>query len=121
MYCSFPYYENRPHLPVVLHFGNKNLRFLPILDTGADYCVFTIFDALRLGLDWKTGEKTELSNADGSIFEAWKLYLPMSIEGYEMKVKICFVDNSYCQMPLLGRFDVFKHFRSSLMKKSIWS
>jgi len=117
MRCTFPYFEDRPHIPIILHYRDQALRFLPLLDTGADFCVFSKFDAMRLGLDWKTGERAELSNADGSTFEAWKVYLPMSIEGYDMKVKVCFVDNPHCPMPLLGRTDVFKNFQITIDEK----
>ena len=77
MRCEFPYFEDRPHVPIILEFAGKRCRFIPLLDSGADYSVFSQSDAMRLGLDWSKGEPITFKNADGSSFEA-KMFRPFS-------------------------------------------
>jgi hypothetical protein len=110
MHCKFPYFEDRPHVPLALEWRGKRARFIPLLDTGADFSVFYKSDAIWLGLDWESGKTVDLDNADGSSFQAKKFHLTLDIEGYKFKANICFVDNHRSSMPLLGRADVFKHF-----------
>lgn len=110
MRCKFPYFEDRPHIPLVLEYEGKRARFLPLLDTGADFSVFYKADALRLGLDWEKGIAMDLDNADGSPFRAKQFTLKIEIEGYAFNGKMCFVDSKKSAMPLLGRRDIFKHF-----------
>ena len=70
MRYKFPYFEDRPHIPVALEAKGKRARFLPLLDSGADFSIFYKSDAYRLGLDWETGKDIVLNNADNSNFHA---------------------------------------------------
>ncbi len=110
MQCKFPYFEQRPHIPLILEHQGKRIRVLPLLDTGADFSIFYKPDAIRLGLNWKRGKKIELANADGSSFKAKEFTLTVVIENYEFKARICFCDNNSFAMPLLGRRDIFNKF-----------
>lgn len=114
MRCKFPYFEDRPHIPIKIVYKRKTTRFLPLLDSGADFSVFHKTDALRIGVDWEKGEVIELENADGSSFKARQFRLNLEIEGYKFKARICFVDSKKVSMPLLGRRDIFKHFTISI-------
>lgn len=60
MHYEFPYFEGRPHIPIILHYKNNSVRFLPLLDTGADYSVFYKADAVRLGIDLNKGKEISL-------------------------------------------------------------
>ena len=115
MHCKFPY--DRPHIPVTIEYNGNRVKFLPLLDSGADYSVFYKSDALRLGLDWNKGESIIFNNADGSTFTAKKFLLPIEIKGETFKTIICFVENKESYMPLLGRKDIFNHFYITLCEK----
>lgn len=110
MLYRFPYFEDRPHIPITLIGPEKSIRYLPLLDSGADFTTLSRNDALFLGLKWDLGESVEFSNADGSTFDARLFKLPLIIEGLEMRVRVCFLDRRHSTMPLLGRSDVFRHF-----------
>ena len=117
MHYKFPYFEDRPHIPVALEFGGKKARFLPLLDSGADFSIFYKSDAVRLGLKWNDGKKVELSNADGSTFKAREFNIKVGIENKNFKAKICFINNKKHSIPLLGRKDIFKHFKITINEK----
>ena len=110
MQCKFPYFEDRPHIPVVVEYNKKRTRFLPLLDSGADFSIFYKSDAYRIGLDWSKGKDIVLNNADNSDFHAKQFKLNMEIEGINFQAKICFIDNKATSMPLLGRLGVFNEF-----------
>ena len=110
MHCEFPYFEDRPHIPVTLEKNGKRARFIPLLDSGADYSVFSQADAMRLGLDWSDGREINFSNADGTFFTAKVFELVVDIEGFKFPARICFVADSPTSIPLLGRLDIFQHF-----------
>ena len=117
MLCKLPYFEDRPHVPIVIKYKGKRTRFLPLLDSGADFSVFYKADAARIGLDWSKGKNVELTNADGSSFKAKQFDLILEIEGYSFRSKICFIDNKLSSMPLLGRTDVFDKFKITIFEK----
>ncbi len=114
MQCKFPYFEDRPHVPVAIEFGSKRARFLPLFDTGADYSLFSYSDALRLGLNLNDGVVLNFSNADGSEFKASKFELTFDIEGFIFKAPVCFAQDERFTMPVLGRRGVFAHFLITL-------
>jgi hypothetical protein len=111
MRCKFPYFEDRPHIPITVEHKGKITRFLPLLDSGADFSVFHKTDALRIGLDWSKGEQIKLENADGTSFKAKQFRLNLTIESYTFRARLCFVGNKVPSMPLMGRKDIFKHFK----------
>ena len=114
MLYHFPYYEDRPHIPLILEHKGKGVRFLPLLDSGADFSIFPKLDAYRLNLDWDKGEKRSLVNSDGSSFEARQFSLNTDVEGTQFKMRICFLDGKQCPIPVLGRTDFFRHFRITI-------
>lgn len=114
MRFKFPYFEGRPHIPVKFICRGKSTRFLPLLDSGADFSVFYKSDAMRIGLDWKKGKKVNLENADGTSFKARQFNLEMAIEEYTFKARICFLDENKSSIPLLGRKDIFEHFKITI-------
>lgn len=110
MQYKFPYFEDRPHIPIYLGAGEYKTRYLPLLDTGADFTTLCKHDAGVLGLDWDKGEEISLDNADGTEFKARMFTLPLEIEDLTFRSRICFIDTNTFSMPLLGRRDFFHHF-----------
>lgn len=117
MYCKFPYFKGRPHIPLTIESTHERKRFLPVLDSGADFSVFYKSDALRLGLNWEEGESIQLLNADETVFWAKQFLLTVNIEGHQIPTKISFVDSNKTGTPLLGRHNVFKQFKILINEK----
>ncbi|MBU0981873.1 retropepsin-like domain-containing protein [Patescibacteria group bacterium] len=118
MSYKFPYFEDRPHVPVAIEYKGERVRFIPLLDSGADHSVLSRSDAMRIGLDWTKGKTILLSNADDSNFRAKQFSLNVDIEGHKFRAKFCFADNKIASMPLLGRKDVFKEFKITIDERS---
>jgi hypothetical protein len=118
MHTKLPYFKERPHIPLKLGWQDREAHFIPLLDTGADFSVFHKSDALWLGIDWSKGKEMELSNADGSSFYGRQFNLTVDIEGYKLPARICFTENTHYDMPLLGRADIFQHFRITVDEKA---
>lgn len=69
------------------------MRLLPLLDSGADFCVFSKRDAIRIGLDWEQGQNICLEDAGGESFIAKQFLLDLEIEKFEFRARVCFIDN----------------------------
>jgi len=118
MCFEFPYFEDRPHVPVSLINGTQRIRVLPLLDSGADFSIFYKSDAIRLGLDWESGDETTFNNADGNSFLVKKFKISIEIEGVVIfPAEIFFMENAKNSMPLLGRKGVFEHFEIVIREK----
>jgi hypothetical protein len=114
----FPYYKGRPHIPLVLEYGNRQERSLPLLDTGADFSIFHRSVSDSLGLDPAQGTLRQFNNADGSIFEVCEFRLSVEIAGARFPARICFADQSaLAEFPLLGRLDIFEKFRVTVCEQ----
>jgi hypothetical protein len=110
MHCTFPYFEDRPHIPLVVEYKGKPIRFLPLLDSGADFSIFYRVHANELGINWTEGEDIHLVNADGSSFHAKQFRMKIFIEGFPVFARLCFVDKVFNCTPVLGRRDIFHNF-----------
>lgn len=109
---KYPYFQGRPHLPLILEYGNNHERFLPLLDSGADVSIFHRSALSILGLDWDQGVPRNYDNADGSSFIAREFILSVEIGGIRFPARISFAeDPSLRERPLLGRTDIFDKFR----------
>ncbi len=117
MFCRFPYFKERPHIPITIDSVVGRKRFLPLLDSGADFCVFYKTDAFRLGLDWREGKAMKLSNADGTDFSAREFILDLTVEDHVLKTRICFIDSNRIGTPLLGHLNIFEKFKILVNEK----
>ena len=109
---SFPYYKGRAHIPLVLEYGDKRERFLPLLDSGADFALFHKQDALNLGLDWDAGTDRDFDSAYTTGLPVKEFVLSLDIEGTRFPARVCFAEIAdLFHRPLLGRADVFNKFR----------
>jgi len=114
----FPYYKGRPHIPLILEYGNREHHILPLLDSGADSSIFHRQTLTILGLDWAQGKKKILDNADGSIFEAREFRLSVNLNGLRFPARICFADHpALSEFPLLGRMDIFDKFLITICER----
>ncbi|HKH46224.1 MAG TPA: aspartyl protease family protein [Thermoanaerobaculia bacterium] len=109
---KFPYFQGRPHLPLILEYGDRQERFLPLLDSGADFSIFHRSALAILGLDWEQGAPRNYDNADGTSFIAREFILSVEIGGIRFPARISFADDPSLRVrPLLGRTDIFDKFR----------
>ncbi len=109
---SFPYYQNRPHVPIVLEYGNRRQRALPLLDSGADYSLFHKQFALDLGLTWSEGEQRSFDTAYTTNLAVREFQLSLDLEGSRFPAPVCFAEiPDLFHRPLLGRAGIFDKFR----------
>lgn len=114
----FPYYKGRPHVPVIIEYGNYRERALPLLDSGADFSIFHRGVLENLGLDWNQGTPKNFDNADGSSFGVREFRLSLEIEQIRFPARVCFSeDPSLSERPLLGRADVFGQFQITICEQ----
>jgi len=116
MFYKFPYFEDRPHIPVAIESKGVRKRFLPLLDSGADFSVFAKSDAILLGLDWDQGKVIVLENADGTYFKGRTFKVKVVIQDVVIQTDLCFSEKSN-SMRLLGRKDLFKEFEILIDEK----
>ena len=102
---------NRPTARVFLQ-STKNewYTFRVYVDSGADLSLFRKSDAKLIGLDLYKGEYRPMMGIGKSLLPAYTHKVKMKIEETTMEVLVSFADSD--EVPrLLGRTDVFKHFK----------
>lgn len=106
-----PLQVRRPVLPVRLHRGRRSLEaFLAIVDSDADVSAFPIDFAARLGIDVGDPSQcrpTKIRGTSGTA-DAYSCPVEIEVEGRRIPAHVSFAP---VPAPLLGRLDVFWHFR----------
>jgi len=123
-YCKFPSLPNdafperehvrRPVIPIELRYNEKIVKYLALIDSGADFCIFHAEIGEYLGINIRDGKRLEFFGVIGDKKEAFFHEVSITVGGNERK--------SYCgfsyefdvnKMPygILGQkgfFDLFK-------------
>jgi hypothetical protein len=101
----------RPKARVQLQSKDKEwYSFWVYIDSGADLSLFTRSDAALLSLNLREGEYRPIMGIGGVLIPAYIHCVNLKIEGTVLSVKTAFADSD--EVPrLLGRTDVFNHFR----------
>jgi len=101
----------RPKARVQLQSIDKEWHaFWVYVDSGADLSLFTRADAALLGLNLREGEYRPIMGIGGVLIPAYIHCVDLKIEDSVLLVKTAFADSD--EVPrLLGRTDVFDHFR----------
>ncbi len=115
---SYAYDKNRPYVPVILWHGDRKVRSLPLLDSGADLSIFHKADAIALGLDWNSGKEINAENPDGSLFRTREFQIELEVADVRFPARALFADSA-SDSRLLGRGDVFRHFRITIDEKAL--
>ena len=89
-------------IPVRLIFGERDVRFTAIVDTGSTFCVFERIFAESLGLDIEAGDRQEFRTAAGR-FVAFGHELTLSTLGLEMDATVYFFADAAIRKNVLGR------------------
>lgn len=115
---SYAYDKNRPYVPVILWNGYRKVRSSPLLDSGADLSIFHKADAIALGLDWTSGKETTAENPDGSLFRTREFRIELEVADVRFPARVLFADSA-SDGRLLGRADVFQHFRITIDERAL--
>jgi|ERR1039458_78366 hypothetical protein len=81
------------------------------VDSGAFYTLMHATHALDYGLDFKKGRKVFVQVGDGSLIPVFLNRLPMQIGGKRFEATVGFSEKLGVRFNLLGRLDVFQHFK----------
>ena len=81
------------------------------VDSGAFYTLMHARHALDCGLDFKQGRKVFAQVGDGSLIPVFLHRLPMQIGGQRFEATVGFSEKLGIRFNLLGRQDVFQHFK----------
>ena len=125
-YSKFPFEPNpafperkhvkRPVITIEVKYKNESFKYLALIDSGADFCIFHAQVGEALGINVKEGKGLEYYGVIGSKEEAFFHDITIIIGGYEKK---CYCGFSYnfdqTKMPygILGQkgfFSLFKVF-----------
>ena len=92
--------------------------FRVYIDSGADISLFTKTDAKLLGIDLYKGEYRPIIGIGKTLIPAYTHKVVMRIEETTLNVKTSFADSD--EVPrLLGRTDIFKHFKITFNEQNL--
>jgi hypothetical protein len=110
---------HRPTARILLQ-STKNVwyAFRVYIDSGADISLFTKTDAKLLGLDLYKGEYRPIIGIGKTLIPAYTHKIKMKIEETTLNVNASFADSD--EVPrLLGRTDIFKHFKITFNEQNL--
>ena len=94
----------RPIIPFSIRYKDKALRFEALIDSGADFNIFPIEIAKKLGITLKNDDRLSFVGVGGNIIDGMKAEVMLEIGSREIKTKVVFapVDNG-----ILGQYGFF--------------
>jgi hypothetical protein len=110
---------HRPTARILLQ-STKNewYAFRVYIDSGADMSLLTKTDAKLLGLDLYKGEYRPIIGVGKTLIPAYTHRIKMKIEETTLNVNTSFADSD--EVPrLLGRTDIFEHFKITFNQKNL--
>ena len=87
------------------------------VDSGAFYTLMHATLAVDYGLDFKKGRRVLVQVGDGSLIPVYLHRLPMQIGGKRFEATVGFSEKLGVRFNLLGRLDVFQHFKICFHEK----
>ena len=97
---------------------NEWYAFRVYIDSGADMSLFTKTDAKLLGLNLYKGEYRPIIGVGKTLIPAYTHRIKMKIEETTLNVHTSFADSD--EVPrLLGRTDIFKHFKITFNEQNL--
>lgn len=97
---------------------NELYAFRVYIDSGADMSLFTRTDAKLLGLNLYEGEYRPIVGIGKTLIPAYTHKINMKIEETTLNVSTSFADSD--EVPrLLGRTDIFKHFKITFNEQDL--
>ena len=111
---EFSYIQGYPLIQVVLIGPKDKIKMLALLDSGADYSLFNLEVAERLGIKVEKGKRISLQGVAGETFTGFLHEVPPQVEDTTLKCKIVF---SKVRATLLGRDNFFLPFLITFNEK----
>lgn len=98
----------RPIIPFSIKYKDRALRFEALIDSGADFNIFPIEIATKLGIILKDSGNTSFVGVGGNIIDGTKAEVILEIGSYKIQTKVVFalVENGI--LGQYGFFDLFK-------------
>lgn len=90
--------------------GDKQVRTIAYVDTGATYSVFHSDFAEELDLSLRSGDRIDITVGDGGIIPVYLHELTIKIEDFEIKGIIGFSDRLGTGVNILGREKVLDEY-----------
>ena len=106
-----------PLVPVGFCFSGQWQVAELYLDSGAFYTLLQAQFATDFGLDFKTGRKVFVQVGDGNLIPVYLHKLLLQIGWKRFKATVGFSEKLGVRFHLLGRQDVFEHFRICFHEK----
>jgi hypothetical protein len=100
-----------PTATIGLCLGEKWRRIDAYVDSGAAYSIIHGDFARDAGFDFQRGERFLVKVGDGSLIPVFLHRVPMQIGPYRIEARMGFSNHLGIGFHLLGRLDVFEHFR----------
>ena len=104
---EFPYIQDYPLIEVVLVGPKERIKMLALLDSGADYSLFSLEVAEKLGVRKEEGKKIFLQGVVGEQFLGYLHKVPVQVDDMTFNCRIVF---SKVKTALLGRDNFFLPF-----------
>jgi len=111
---EFSYIQGYPLIQVVLIGPRDKIRMLALIDSGADYSLFSLEVAEKLRIPVEKGKRVSLQGVAGQPFTGFLHEVPVQVEDITLKCKIVF---SKVQATLLGRNNFFLPFLITFNEK----
>ena len=111
---EFSYIQGYPLIQVVLIGPKEKIKMLALLDSGADYSLFSLEVAEKLGIPVEKGKRVSLQGVAGQPFTGFLHEVPLQVEDTTLKCKIVF---SKVRAILLGRDNFFLPFLITFNEK----
>lgn len=111
---EFSYIQDYPLIKVALIGPKEKIKMLALLDSGADYSLFSLEIAERLGIKKERGKKISLQGVIGEQFPGYLHKVPVQVDDVTFNCRIVF---SKVKTQLLGRDNFFLPFLITFNEK----
>lgn len=115
---AFPDHKHaqRPVIPIRVKSNGKEIDYLALIDSGADFCIFHGAIGQYLGIDIKSGKKLEFFGVTGQKETAYFHEISINIVGYDKQCYCGFseFDNSKLPYGILGQRGFFEMFKITM-------
>ncbi len=112
---AFPDHKQaqRPVIPITVKHNGKEINYLALIDSGADFCIFHGEIGQFLGLNIKNGKKLEFFGVTGEKESAYFHEITINVGGHDKHCYCGFSELNNSKLPygILGQrgfFDMFK-------------
>jgi hypothetical protein len=100
-----------PTATIGLHLNETWWRVDAYVDSGAAYSIIHGDFVRDVGFDFETGERILVKVGDGSLIPVFLHRIPVQIGPHRLEARMGFSNHLGIGFHLLGRLDVFEHFR----------